>query len=109
MTQHSQVLPGGGPESLSTGPGTVAIARTAALIGDSLGIDVDDTATDLLASGIIDSLAFVSLLLAIEREFGISIDVDRLDLSDFQSVERIARFIMVEITRSNTPTDGDPS
>jgi D-alanine--poly(phosphoribitol) ligase subunit 2 len=69
-----------------------------ALIRRVVGIDVVDPTMNLLATGIIDSLAFVSLLLAIENEFAVSIDVNSLDVEDFQSVERITRFIRVQLS-----------
>ncbi len=89
------------PEQLSASPDPSLVARVTALIRGSVGIDVPGPTRELLASGLIDSLAFVSLLLAMEDEFGISIDVDSIELADFQSIERIARFIMLEMTRSN--------
>jgi acyl carrier protein len=87
-------------------PDQIPVTQIITLIQDAVGIDVRDPTDDLLASGIIDSLAFVSLLVAIEREFGMSIDVYGLDLEDFQSVERITRFINLEITRSNQSANG---
>jgi acyl carrier protein len=89
------------PEQPSASPDPSLVTRVTALIRDSVGVDVPDPTRELLASGLIDSLSFVSLLLAMEQEFGISIDVDSIELSDFRSVERIARFIALELTRSN--------
>lgn len=96
-------------EQLPTSRDQISVTRIAALILDAVGVDIGDPTTDLLSSGIIDSLAFVSLLLAIEQELGISIDIDSLDLTDFQSVERITRFINLEMTHSNPSAGGWPS
>jgi acyl carrier protein len=90
------------PEQLSASPDPSLGTRVTALIRDSVGIDVPDPTRELLASGLIDSSSFVSLLLALEQEFGISIDIDTIELADFQSVERIAEFIALEMTRSNS-------
>jgi acyl carrier protein len=87
-------------DQLSASPDPSLVTRVTALIRDSVGMDVPDPTRELLASGFIDSLSFVSLLLAIEQEFGISIDIDSIELADFQSVEGIARFIMRETSRS---------
>lgn len=93
------------PDPLPT-PDQYPITRITALIRDAVSIDIQDPTTDLLENGIIDSLAFVSLLLAIEEEFGMPIDVATLDLADFQTVERITRFINLQITRSNSSAGG---
>ena len=90
------------PEQLPASPDPSLVTRVTALIRDSAGIDVPDPTRELLASGLIDSLSFVSLLLAMEQEFGISIDIDSIELADFRSVERIAQFVMLEMTQSNS-------
>ena len=90
------------PGQLPARPDPSLITRVTALIRDTVGIDVPDPTRELLASGLIDSLSFVSLLAAMEQEFGISIDIDRIELADFQSVERIARFITLEMAGSDS-------
>jgi acyl carrier protein len=90
------------PEQLAASPDPSLVTRVTTLIRDSVGLDVPDPTRELLASGLIDSLSFVALLAAMEQEFGISIDVDRIELTDFQSVERIARFITAEMTSSDS-------
>jgi acyl carrier protein len=91
-----------------TPPDTVSAHLIVTLIRQVVGIDVVDPTTNLLATGIIDSLAFVSLLLAIENEFSVSIDVNRLDLEDFQSVERITRFIHLQLSGLSPSVAGEP-
>ncbi len=95
-------------EQSATIPDPIPISRITALIRDAVGIDVEDPTTNLLATGIIDSLAFVSLLVTIEQEFGVSIDVNTLDLEDFQSVERITRFIRLQVSRLSPSVAGKP-
>ena len=59
------------------------------------GLDLDvDPATDVVASGVLDSLAFVQLLAALESEFGIKVDIATLDLEDFSTVSSIAQFVV---------------
>jgi acyl carrier protein len=48
---------------------------------------------DLFTAGILDSLAFVDLLLHLEREFAIAIAPEDVDLDRFRSVAHIARFV----------------
>ena len=90
------------PEQLAARPDPSLVTRVTELIRNSVGIDVPGPTRELLASGLIDSLSFVSLLAAVELEFDISIDIDRIELTDFQSVERIARFITVEVRSSDS-------
>jgi len=49
--------------------------------------------TDLFETGALDSLTFVDLLLMIERDFGLRVSLDRVELGAFQSIERIAAFV----------------
>ena len=43
--------------------------------------------------GVLDSLAFVDLLLHLEREFAIAITPEDVDVERFQSIAKIARFV----------------
>jgi acyl carrier protein len=58
-----------------------------------LGLDIPSAELDLIETGLIDSLTFVELLLVVEEEFGTSIDVAELELDDFRSIARMARFL----------------
>lgn len=58
-----------------------------------LEIDVPSVDTDLMGTGLIDSLIFVELLFHIENEFGIAISMDKLELEYFRSVASIVQFI----------------
>ena len=49
--------------------------------------------TDLIDSGLLDSLMLVNLLLQLEQTFGITVVMDELDLEDFRSVETIAAYV----------------
>jgi methoxymalonate biosynthesis acyl carrier protein len=59
----------------------------------SLNVEVPSPDTDLFESGLLDSLAFIELLLAIERNFGVTTSVDDLEVDNFRSVARIAEFV----------------
>jgi acyl carrier protein len=67
-------------------------ARVRALFLSGLELDVDAD-TDVIESGVLDSIAFVQLLVDLEREFGISVRMGSLDLDDFRSVRSIARHV----------------
>lgn len=67
--------------------------RLMELFKDKLELEVPSVETDLMASGLIDSLIFVELLFQIETEFGLTIAVDSLELEDFRSVVGIVGVI----------------
>jgi len=67
--------------------------RIAEIFADKLHIEVTSPDTDLMQSGLLDSLALVELLFHLEQELGIKIALETLELENFRSIERIAEFI----------------
>lgn len=67
--------------------------RIAAIFSTALHLDVPSSDLDLFESGVLDSLAFVELLLQLEREFGVTTSVDDLDVATFRSIDAIADFV----------------
>ena len=65
---------------------------------EQLNIDVPDVTTDLVETGILDSLTFVELLMGLEQEFGINITIETLDIDHFRSVEKITEYIVDQMT-----------
>jgi len=63
------------------------------LFREKLFIDVPSIDTDLIESGLLDSLQLVKLLLHIEQDLGYRIPLDEISLDDLRSLERIARVI----------------
>ena len=63
----------------------------------SLNLDVPSPDTDLFETGLLDSLAFVELLVGIEREFGVTTSVDDLEVDNFRSIARIAEFVSARV------------
>lgn len=55
--------------------------------------DVPGNDTDLLETGLIDSLALVNLIMELENRFAVMIDFDALELEAFRSVDSISEFI----------------
>ncbi|MEX0647735.1 MAG: phosphopantetheine-binding protein [Balneolaceae bacterium] len=53
---------------------------------------------DLFEAGYLDSLGIVSLIVALEEEFQISLSMENLDLEEFRSVESIHKLILPLIT-----------
>jgi acyl carrier protein len=72
----------------------VVVERVLRLFGDELLIDVDSPATDLIERGLLDSLALVELIAAVEHEFQVDLALDALEIDTFRSVESIAAFVV---------------
>lgn len=64
------------------------------IIRDTLNVEVPSAETDLIDSGVLDSLAFVELLFEIERAFAVSIPLEDLELESFTSIRRISDLIV---------------
>ena len=60
---------------------------------DRLHVHANRLDTDLLESGVLDSMTLVDLLLGLEVEFGIQVMIAELDFDDFRSMYRIAALI----------------
>jgi acyl carrier protein len=75
------------------------------LFRDKLELDVPSAETDLLETGLMDSLTFVELLFHLELEFGITISNDKLELEHFRSIVSIVAF--VEQAAEPIATQGD--
>jgi D-alanine--poly(phosphoribitol) ligase subunit 2 len=73
--------------------GSTTVERVWLLIRDALSVDVPDGDTDLIDSGLLDSLALVTLIVEIEDEFGVEVPLDDFDVDRFRSVYRIADFL----------------
>jgi acyl carrier protein len=69
------------------------IERLGALFVECFHIEVPSPDTDLLESGILDSLQFVELLVQLEQRFGHRVEVDSLNIDDLRTLERIARLM----------------
>jgi acyl carrier protein len=68
-----------------------SIAR---ILRDHLSIDVESPESDLLATGLLDSLGVVDLLIQIETELGVAIPMHNLDFADIRSVRSIAAMVV---------------
>ncbi|MGH8908580.1 MAG: acyl carrier protein [Egibacteraceae bacterium] len=66
------------------------IARISSLIRDALNVEVAAPDMDLIDTGLLDSLALVTLITEIEQEFAYELPLDDFDVERFRSVERIA-------------------
>ena len=62
-------------------------------IRERLHVEIPGPDAELFESGLIDSLAFVELLLILSEKFGVEADMADLDLDNFNTVRHIAVFI----------------
>lgn len=63
------------------------------LFARKLNLEVASVDTDLVATGLLDSLTLVELLAQLEEAFGVSISAGDLELEDFRSIASIAGFL----------------
>ena len=71
----------------------IIVERLRALVLEHLHMEVPSADTDLLDSGLLDSLQLVELLLLIEQHLGQRIALEAIDLEDLRSLARIARLL----------------
>ncbi|MHC4550560.1 MAG: acyl carrier protein [Planctomycetota bacterium] len=64
-----------------------------AIFRDRLNLEVPSAETDLIESGLMDSLSFVGLLAELEQHFGIHVEPEELEFDNFRSIEKIAAFV----------------
>ena len=86
------------------GPDPRVCERIARLIREGVGVDVPSPNTDLIETGLLDSLALVSLLAEIEREFGFELPLDTLEVDDFRTVESAASYVEAAFAMGDNPT-----
>jgi D-alanine--poly(phosphoribitol) ligase subunit 2 len=78
----------------SAGMGEAAdIARAQRVFEDALNIDAPAPEVDIVETGMIDSLGLVTLLFELEREFGVQIPLETLEVDSFRTIANIVRTI----------------
>src|SRR5947209_12285439 len=75
--------------------------RIAALFADRLNVQVPSLETDLIETGLVDSLTFVEFLAHLEQDFGIHVSLEDLEIDHFRTITSIAAFVA---TKSLTVT-----
>ncbi|MBI2817679.1 MAG: acyl carrier protein [Acidobacteria bacterium] len=58
-----------------------------------LGLEVPAPDTDLFAAGVLDSMAFIELLLQLENRYGLRVDLTEIEFDQFRSVDKISEFV----------------
>ena len=68
--------------------------QVTSLFSEKLNLDVVSVETDLIETGLLDSLALVELLAQLEESFDVSISTDDMEIENFRSITSIATFVM---------------
>ena len=63
------------------------------VLSEKMFIDVGSPDTDLLGTGILDSLALIQLLVYLEEKFGVKIALDEIEIEDLRSISSIATLV----------------
>ncbi len=72
------------------------IEQLRALFLERFHIEVPSPDTDLLESGMLDSLQLVELLLLIEQQFDVRIRIEDIELDDLRTLARLARLLAAQ-------------
>lgn len=63
------------------------------LFAEKLNVEVPSVDSDLLQTGILDSMSLVELFLILEREYRVKISMEDLEIENFKTISKIARFV----------------
>jgi acyl carrier protein len=63
------------------------------LLSEKVLIEASSVETDLVETGLLDSLKLVELMTSLEDEFGITISFDEIEIDNFRSVASIAEYV----------------
>jgi acyl carrier protein len=63
------------------------------ILSNVINADVPSSDTDLVETGMLDSLALVSFILELETTFGLSVSYDNLEIDNFRTIKSIAQFV----------------
>ena len=75
--------------------------RIGKVFSDKLNVEIPGSDVDLFETGLLDSLAFVELLLHLECEFGVTVPIDDLEIDNFRSIGRVAEFVLSRSEQSH--------
>ena len=62
-------------------------------IRETLLVEVASPEDDLLATGVLDSLTLIQLLVHLEEQFSLKISLDELEIDDLRSINSITRLV----------------
>lgn len=69
------------------------IARARQIFEDALNVAAPEPDVDIIQSGLIDSLALVTLIFELEQEFEVQVPLESLEVDDFRTIGNIVQTI----------------
>ncbi|MEX1261858.1 MAG: phosphopantetheine-binding protein [Balneolaceae bacterium] len=67
--------------------------RVLNIVCESLTVENIEIEQDLIESGLLDSLALVGLMMALEDGFEITISPEELDIEDYRSIKNMSKMV----------------
>ena len=67
--------------------------KIAGIFKEVLAVEVPSFDTDIIADGLLDSLMLVTLLVALEQRFEVTIRLETIDIERLRTVDSIAAFV----------------
>jgi len=67
--------------------------QIARILTEKLNLKVPQVDTELIDTGILDSMGLIELLVHLEKEFGITISIEELEVDNFRSIVKIEEFV----------------
>lgn len=80
---------------------TILIARVSDTFATALHVSAPRSDQDLIEDGLLDSLALIELLVAIEEEFQIELPLDELEIDRFRTIEQISALVASILDRGD--------
>jgi len=74
------------------------------LFAEQLHVEVPSVETDLIDTGLVDSLTFVEFLAQLEAGFGVQVSLEELEIDRFRTISSIARFIATKNAQLTLPS-----
>jgi acyl carrier protein len=68
-----------------------------------LGVEAPSSDTDLIEAGVLDSMMFVDLIMFIEDHFGVTAALEDLEIENFATVAKMARFVVGRSAEAEPP------
>jgi acyl carrier protein len=77
-----------------------------AFLRERAGVALPSASANLIETGILDSMMFVNLIVLIEEQFGVVAELDDLEIENFATVGRTARFVVERSPRADRARRG---
>jgi acyl carrier protein len=68
--------------------------RVRRLLEQRLYLIIPSNDTDLFATGLVDSLGLVELLIRLKEDLGVTLDIETVDFDELRSIESISQTVL---------------